>query len=127
LPANPIATAGIDKKVIFRDAIGVDQGLDQEHPIPALAKYLEDYKAFSGKDSKHAADSAIAADNIHMLAIAMRKCPDLSGECIRDRLAETDYDGYAGHVAYNGQHTATRSIRAITFKDGKWMNLGEGR
>lgn len=123
LPANKIATEGVDKNVIFKNAIGVDQGLDKENPTPGLAQYLKDYEAFAGKVPNHPADSAVAADNIQMLASAMRKCTDLNSDCVRDRLAETDYEGYAGRIVYGGKHTASRSIRAITFKDGKWVNL----
>jgi branched-chain amino acid transport system substrate-binding protein len=123
LPGNKIATEGIDKSTVFKSAIGIDQNLDVENPTPEFARYIKDYNAFRGKEGAHHQDSVVASDNVHMLAVAMRKCPDLNGDCIRDRLAETDYTGYAGHVAYNGKHTASRPIRAITYKDDKWVDL----
>lgn len=122
LPSNPLSTKGINKDKLFKDAIGVDQGNDPENPTPELAQFIADLEAFSGKDAVHAADSSVAFDNIQMLAEAMRKCQTLDGTCVRDRLQETDFTGVAGHVAFNGQNNAARSIRAIEFVNGKWVN-----
>lgn len=123
LSGNKISLANIDTKIVFKDAIGTDQGLNIDNPTPAFAQFIKDYTQFKGKDPTLASDGAVAADNIQMIANAMRKCPDLQSDCMRDRLAETDYEGYAGRVQYNGKHTAARSIRLIAFQDGRWITF----
>jgi ABC-type branched-subunit amino acid transport system substrate-binding protein len=67
------------------------------------------------------ADAAVAYDDIHEITIAANKCPDLNKECIREKLAETDYTGAAGHISFGGTHTAARPARVVQYKDGKWV------
>lgn len=124
LPASKKSLEGLDKEFILKDAIGSDTALDPDNPTPELKKFMDDYKTFTnGKELVSAPDTAVAADNIYMLAEAMKQCPDLGSDCVRDQLSQADYTGYAGHVAYGGNHWASRDVRAITYKDGKWIPL----
>ncbi len=124
LPASKKSLEGLDREVILRDAVGADTALDPANPTEGLKRFLDDYNAFTnGKELVSPPDAAFAADNIMMLANAMKRCPDLNSDCVRDQLAQTDYTGYGGRVAYNGKHWASRDVRAIQYKEGKWTEL----
>ena len=125
LPFNPLATAGIDKDAIFTGAFGTDQGVNPGKPTPAITEYLESYKNKTGKEMKYGGDPLVIYDNLQQIAIAMRKCPDLSKECIRDKMLETNYTGIAGHVEYKGKHNAERAIRGVRYVNGTWIDTGK--
>ncbi len=124
LPASKLATQNIDKAKVFNNAFGTDSILDPEHPTSGLARFIADYESFVGKkDNVPYHDAAVVADNTAMLLGALKKCPDLASDCIRDRLSETEYENYATHVSYQGKHYATRESRVIKYADGKWVSV----
>jgi branched-chain amino acid transport system substrate-binding protein len=122
LPSNPISLQGLNASEILNDAIGGEQGFDPSVETPELANYKARFKAFAGKEAVHLQDSTVIYDNIRYLAIAMQRCPDLGGVCIRDALLQTNYTGIAGHVEFNGRHFAPRSIRVVHYVNGAWQN-----
>ncbi len=121
LPANPIALQGVDKDRILKNAIAGDQKVNPDDPIPAFAAFLKKIEARTGKKPVHGADAAVAYDNMYEIAIAARKCPELTNECLREKLSETDYSGAAGDVKFEGKHYSARASRVVQYKNGKWM------
>ncbi len=123
LPANPIALQGVDKNKILKDAIAGDQKINPDDPTPEFAEFLKKIEARIGKKPVHGADAAVAYDNMYEIAIAARKCPELTNECLREKLAETDYSGAAGDVKFEGRHYSARASRIVQYKEGKWVPI----
>jgi len=48
---------------------------------------------------------------------------ELTNECLREKLAETDYSGAAGDVKFEGRHYSARDSRVVQYKDGKWVPI----
>ncbi len=122
LSANPAAVKDLDKNRILNNAFAADQGINPDQPTPELAEMRKKVEARIGKVLISPADTAVGYDNLYEIAAAAKKCPEITNTCLRDKLAETDYTGVAGHVAFNGKHYATRSIRIVQYKDGKWVS-----
>lgn len=121
LGGNPSSLKDLDRNRILNGAYAGDQGVNADQPSPELAAFIQKLEAKLGKKSIAPIDSAVAYDNLHEIAVAVGKCPEITKECIRDKLAETDYTGVAGHVVFNGKHFAARPARVVQFKDGKWV------
>ncbi|MDO8661531.1 MAG: ABC transporter substrate-binding protein [Candidatus Woesearchaeota archaeon] len=123
LPANPIATKDINKEAIFHNALGTDQAVNIEKPSPELAKFLEDYKTRKGEPMNYGGDVPVTYDNLQEIAVALRKCPSLNNNCIRDKLRETDYTGISGRVKFAGKNTASRASTLIQYENGAWKKI----
>jgi len=120
LGANPSSVKDLDKNRILNGAYAGDQGVNADEASPELAAFMQKLEAKLGKKSVAPIDSAVAYDNLHEIAVAANKCTELTKECLRDKLAETDYTGVAGHVVFGGKHFAARPARVVHYKDGKW-------
>ena len=122
LSANPIAVKDLNKDTILAGAYATDQDIDPDAPSPEMAAFVQRLKDKMGpnKIAPHA-DAAVAFDNMHEIAIAANKCPGIAKDCIRDRLAETDYTGVTGHVAFEGRHYSARPARVVHYENSKWV------
>jgi len=123
LSANPMAVKDLDKNRILKDAYAADQAANPAQPTPKLAEFMQKIETRIGKKLVGPVDAAVAYDNMHEISIAAGKCTEITKECVRDKLAETDYTGVAGHVAFDGNHYATRPIRIVQYNEGKWVNV----
>jgi branched-chain amino acid transport system substrate-binding protein len=121
LAANPISVKDLDKNKILNNAYAADQGINPDQPSPEFAAFRQRLEDRIKKKSVAPADSAVAYDNLNEIAVAAKKCTELTKECLRNKLAETDYIGVAGHVAFGGKHFAARPARIVQYKEGKWM------
>lgn len=119
LQANPIALKDLDKNKILKGAYAGEQGVNADEPTPELAEFFKKIDARLKKKIPYV-DAAVAYDNLHEIAVAARKCTELTNECLREKLSETDYTGVAGHIKFEGKHYAARPARIVQYKEGKW-------
>ncbi len=120
LAANPVSVKDLDKNRILKNAFAGDQGVSADNPSPELAAFFSKLDAKLKKTIRYV-DAAAAYDNMHEIAVAAGKCPEITKDCLREKLAETDYTGVAGHVAFEGRHFAARPPRIIQYKVDKWV------
>ena len=123
LGINPLSLKDMDKDLLLKNAFASDTALNQDDPTPELAKFKDKLVKKIGKEPRQVVDAAVAYDDIHEIAIAASKCKDLTNECIRSNLEQTDYTGVAGNVKFDGKHYAARASRVIQYKDGKWVTF----
>jgi branched-chain amino acid transport system substrate-binding protein len=91
-----------------------------DNKSPAVQKYIADYKAQFGSISDGLA--AMGYDAAMVLADAMKRAKTLSGDDIRQAIAETkNYPGVTGSITINSKRDAEKSAVVIEIKGGKFV------
>lgn len=121
LAANAISMKELPKDRLLANAFAGDQGLNPDQPTPEFANFRAALEKKLGKTLAGPVDAAIAFDNLHEIVEAAKDCEPLTNECLRSELAATDYQGVAGHIVFNGKHTAARPARVVQYKEGAWV------
>ncbi|MEJ2359686.1 MAG: ABC transporter substrate-binding protein, partial [Deinococcales bacterium] len=87
---------------------------------PAVAKFIQAYKAEYGKDPENAF-AALGYDSVHLIANAITQANSTDPTKIRDALqATTDLPGVTGAISYvDGKRVPQKQVTVIGVKDQK--------
>ncbi len=89
-----------------------------DNPSPTVQKFIADYKAVYGSVPDSLA--GLGYDAAQVGIAAMKKAPDLSGQAIRDAIAQTkDFPGVAGTISLDENRNAVKPAVVLEVEGGK--------
>ena len=122
-----ISVEGVAQPIILEIASDDAEGLVYPQPPyspdsndPAIQKFVSSYKAKFG--TKPDIDAAFAYDALRIVAKAIEKCQNYPVD-LRNRIADTNFRGLAGDIAFNSDGDVDIQPRMFTIHDGKFQPL----